>query len=111
MSYYAKLPQIDRTIIEQVIDDAVAQGFEISVFDCEEITLRRSTDKAAITAALCTTDDDHLYFYRPGVKERQGWAWLIYGNEPGVVLSDSTLDNGVEEITKRAYETALNYED
>jgi hypothetical protein len=75
-------------IARRCIADLLAAGYEISVYDGEEIVLRRSTGPKAIFATLGTTDEDHLIAYRPGEKPRAGSVWLVYGNEPGVLLAD-----------------------
>lgn len=96
--YYDALPQIDRDTIESAIDTALALGHLISVQDGECFTLGKSRDRAAILAALCTTDEDRLYFRAAEGEKFYGWAWLVYGNEPGVVIADHT-DNEMTAAT------------
>jgi hypothetical protein len=59
--------QIERQIIERIVKDALDAGFQITVDDGgEEPSVRRSTDQAAIMAAVMLTDEDFLYYSKPG---------------------------------------------
>jgi hypothetical protein len=78
--------QIERLIINRLIDDILATGSAISVNDGEETVLKNSTDKAAILAAMFSTDEDYLITSAP----QGAWIRLIYGN--GVdVISDHAV--------------------
>jgi|HubBroStandDraft_5_1064220.scaffolds.fasta_scaffold98903_3 hypothetical protein len=57
--------ELERRIVTQVIDSALAAGYQLSVDDGEEITVRRSVDKEEILKAMFTTDEDRLYFSKP----------------------------------------------
>jgi len=96
--YYDELPQIDRDTIEAAIDTALGLGHLISVWDGGETTVKKSADRAAILGALCTSDEDRLYFREAGADKAYGWAWLVYGNEPGVIIADHT-DNEMTAAT------------
>jgi hypothetical protein len=110
MSYFDDLPQIDRDTIKAIVTDALKAGYTISVYDGEEYCLKRSTVLVDILGALCSTDDDRLYFRAPGEEKAFGWAWLVYGNEPGVVVSDYTVDDRTAAILARANALADAYE-
>jgi len=59
--------EIERQIIERLVQDALAAGFQITVDDGgEEPSLKRSTDPDAIMAAVMLTDEDFLYYSKPG---------------------------------------------
>jgi hypothetical protein len=79
-------------IVRQCIADLLAAGFALSVWDGGATTVRLSVDAAVIFAALGTTDDDELTAYSLVNDERQGWVQFVYGNEPGVVISDYTTN-------------------
>lgn len=97
--------EVERKIARAFIRSALKAGYSISVFDCEEFTLRRSTDEKAILGAMFTTDDDRLYVHIRGSKidsewERDphkitsyfGWVWFVYGNSGWDVISDYTTN-------------------
>lgn len=84
--------QIERQIIERLVKDALAAGFQITVDDGGEgPSLSRSTDLDAIMAAVMLTDDDRLYYSQPG-NPLQGWVRLIYGNDGWDVVNDYTTN-------------------
>ena len=84
--------QIERQIIERIVKDALDAGFQITVDDGgEEPSGRRSTDQAAIMAAVMLTDEDFLYYSKPG-EPLQGWVRLIYGNDGWDVVNDYTTN-------------------
>lgn len=62
-------------------------GRTVSVYDGEEWALKRSTDAAAIFAAMATTDADTLRV-READGEHFGTFWLVYGNGPGELIAD-----------------------
>jgi hypothetical protein len=80
--------EIERKIAEKIIDDALAAGNTIDVWDGEEYPLKSSTDKDAILDAMFSTDADHLYLTKGN---RRGWVYLVYGNGCDVI-SDYTLN-------------------
>ncbi len=90
---------IERNIAERIVDYALKTGYAITVRDGEEFTLRRSKDKSAILEAMCTTDEDYLYFSLDG--QNIGWIWLIWGNEDDLV-SDHTDDPRIDDILSGA---------
>ncbi|WP_295842501.1 hypothetical protein [uncultured Xanthomonas sp.] len=73
-----------------LVDSALAKGWAVSVYDGEETTLRRSRDRAAIFAAMASTDADTLRFHDEA-GAYLGWVWLIWGN--GCDLFSDWTDN------------------
>lgn len=71
-------PDPEARIIDCLLDHALATGHNLSVNDGEETTLRYSTDRAAIRAAMQTTELDTLTV-RKGTRYI-GFVLLIYGN-------------------------------
>lgn len=67
-------------------------GYELGVFDCEEITVRNSRDLKQLEEAAFTTDDDKLLVYRPGAPQHFGWVWFVYGNSGWDVIADYTIN-------------------
>ncbi len=80
--------QIEKTILCKVVDDALAAGYSVTVYDCEEFTIKRSRDREAILKATMTTDDDRLYFYPPEGGRTIGWVWFVYGENGHDVICD-----------------------
>lgn len=70
MGYYVNF--IEKIVAMSVIVSALDQGYTVSVYDCEQITLLRSNDAPAILAAMQTTDDDRLYFHKTGSNKQAG---------------------------------------
>lgn len=74
-----------------LIDTLLARGCLLSVNDSfdggGEWTVKRSTDRAVILAALGTTDGD-LLVARGADGARLGSFMLIYGNGPGELVAD-----------------------
>lgn len=80
------LPQIEREIIEAVLDAVVARGLIVSIHDGEEWALKASDDLPAIKAAIGATDETTLRFRDPsrfadgGRVRTVGSVLLIHGN-------------------------------
>lgn len=82
---------IERQIIDRIVTDALAAGYQLSVDDGGEITVSRSTDHAAIMAAVMTTDEDYLRVSKAG-EPISGWVRLVYGNDGWDVVCDHTTN-------------------
>ena len=75
--------EIEQRIVGKLVQDALAAGYSLSVWDGEEMTLVESTDADEVYKALASTDSDHLYIHTretnpPGVQ-------LIWGNDCSVI--------------------------
>jgi hypothetical protein len=81
---------IEKQIVTKVIADALAAGYTLDVNDGEETTLTNSMDKAAILAALFTTDEDYLVYRKDGKKV--GWVQFVYGNDGYDVITNHTIN-------------------
>lgn len=119
--------ELETRIVRKCAEDAIAQGYAVSVNDGEETTLKKSTDITAIMAAICSTDEDYLIFHRnTGVHaggaahashqgepqtfwEKAGWARFIYGNVE-CVLSDYSANEATNAIVAGANALAAEYE-
>ena len=86
--------QLEARIMRSAIRELLNHGFLLSVFDGEEFTLRRCADARAIFEALRSTDEDFLHVYEPSADgmKNLGWIQFVYGNEPGVVVADHTVN-------------------
>jgi hypothetical protein len=99
------MPTIEARIAESVVDAALALGYQISVNDGEETTLRRSVDRKAILNALRTTDQDFLFFSKG--TQNFGFIWLVWGNGEDLI-SDCTSSDEIQEIDKAAEKLRLS---
>jgi len=92
----------ENRIMRKVIADALAAGFKLSVYDGEETTVVKSADAEQIFAALRTTDEDWLHFFKDD--QRIGFVYFVYGNEGFDVICDYTVL--LEPVLKEANELA-----
>lgn len=95
------LPAHDLEVIGAFVDDALALGHCLSVHDGEEFPVKRSRDRAEIIGALGSTDADTVVIRRAD-GEKIGSVYLVYGNEPGVVICDNTDSPEMESILANA---------
>lgn len=84
-----KIEEAERKIARRAIDDAIAAGHAIDVFDGEEVVIKRSTNADQIIAAMFSTDSDTLIIHKDG--KRIGSILLIYGNNGHDVISDYSM--------------------
>lgn len=79
----------ERRMCTALVDACLKRAYVISVSDGEDWPVKRSTDKAAIMAALFSTDEDVIVI-RNAAGDKLGWFQLIYGNDGWDVVSDSS---------------------
>ena len=77
----------ETTICNKLVSCALAAGYAVTVYDGEEFALRNSKDRAAIKAAMFSTDCDRLYFWNG--RDMVGSVLLIYGNGQDVISDHS----------------------
>lgn len=77
---------IERRVAASTIADLLKAGYTVSVNDGEEITLRDSTNPAAILEAMFSTDEDYLLANGPSLPS--GWVRFVYGNDGPDVIND-----------------------
>jgi hypothetical protein len=107
--------ELERRIVGQIIDGALAAGYEIDVNDGEETTLEKSSSKSDILAAMFSTDSDILTLYTGagsltdlGIIEpsrRVGSILLIWGNGRDVI-GDYSDKPAIDAVLERAHEIA-----
>lgn len=102
---------IERKIVERVIDDALALGFLLSVDDGEGMPIRLSRDRAAILAAMFSVDEEKLILCTDdGVLAKQhGWVFFVYGNDGWDVIADN--HTGIEYVLEGATAYALTFQE
>jgi hypothetical protein len=110
-----KPEELERLIARQIVEDAIAAGYEIDVNDGEETTLQYSTNRDDVLAAMFSTDCDQLTLYTGagsladlGIvdkRRRVGSIFLIWGNGHDVV-SDYSDNLEIASVLGRANATA-----
>jgi hypothetical protein len=88
---------VDRSICEQIVASALACGYRISVHDEESEVLNKSSDPAEIVENMFGTDMDTLVFFN-GQNRIVGSMVLVYGNDPGDVISDYSATASMEAL-------------
>lgn len=89
LSPNVKLRQdLERRIIDEACKALIGRNWVIRVHDGEEFCTKRTTDPVVIQKAIMSTDEDYLFIYAAGEKERQGFIHCVYGNDGWDVLSD-----------------------
>jgi hypothetical protein len=89
----AKRIDLERRIARRAVNGLLEAGYQLSVFDGEEITVKRSEKPGVIMHALGTTDEDKLIVHAPRSKTdknapRVGFVWLVYGNSGYDLIAD-----------------------
>jgi hypothetical protein len=80
--------ETERRIVGKLVQDALAGGYSLSVWDGEEMTVVESVDPDEIYKALASTDSDTLYIHTreknpPGVV-------LVWGNDCCIISDYNT---------------------
>lgn len=91
----------EAVVARRLIRQALLRGWKVSVHDGEEWTVKQSTDRMTILAALCTTDNDTLKF-RDAAGVCVGNIWLVWGNDPAgqELCADYTDNEAIESLVK-----------
>jgi hypothetical protein len=104
--------KIEKRIVRQIVKNALARNWNVSVYDGEEITLLYSKNLTEIIKATFTTDEDVLIF-RDAVSKYVGQVALVYGNDGWDVVSDHTWSDVMDEfmapITELSDRLCLQY--
>jgi len=77
----------ERAIAQRIVDFVLAQECTMSVYDGEEMVVKKSSDRQAILDALATTESDIIHFHN-AAGSRLGWVHLVWGNDCDLI-SDS----------------------
>lgn len=92
--------RIERQIVRQIVKDAIASNYSVSVYDGEEWTLKCSSDLREIMRAVMTTDEDVLRIR--AAENIIGSIDLIYGNDGWDVISDHTANDAMDALLVNA---------
>jgi hypothetical protein len=103
------IQEIERKIAARIVDDALAAGYTVEVFDGEELVLKDSRDREAILAAMFSTDEDTLFFHSLDDKKGRvvsGFVRLVYGNTGWDVISDASGNSAMADLLAGAEKLA-----
>lgn len=104
------LSDSERKIVTRLVDVVLATGYTISVHDGEAFPVKRSSDRATILAGIGSTDVDTLVLRGAGTGDLIGNVLLVYGNEPGVVISDHSDNLTINTVLAPVFEYAKGFE-
>ncbi len=87
------LQKVEKRIVNKLVNEAIKAGYFLTVFDGEEHPVSNSQDIDLIEKNMFTTDEEVLYFSRPGTDRgdfiRTGQVLLVYGNGADVIADYS----------------------
>lgn len=117
VSFDTQLPEnavpCERPVIQKTVDLCLQDSGAVSIWDGEELSVQRSTNRMEILKNLAQTDMEQLEVYDKDGKFR-GWFLLIYNNgsenEPMVVISDYSANDWTENVYRKLDETFGGYE-
>ena len=117
VSFDTQLPKYaapcERPVIQKAVDLCLWDSGTVSVWDGEELSVQRSTDRTEILNNLAQTEMDQLEAYDKDGAMR-GWFLLIYNNgsehEPMVVISDYSANDWTDNVYRKLDETFGGYE-
>lgn len=91
----------ERAVARKLVRNLISRGLSVSVFDGEEMTVKRSRKEGEVLEALATTEADQL-IVRNDDWEKVGWFLLVWGNEEdGSCLIADHSDNQLCEAVWR----------
>ena len=117
VSFDTQLPKYaapcERPVIQKAVDLCLWDSGTVSVWDGEELSVQRSTDRTEILNNLAQTEMDQLEAYDKDGGMR-GWFSLIYNNgsenEPMIVISDYSVNDWTENVYRKLGEAFGGYE-
>lgn len=99
--------QTEQDIFTKLVDDALAQGNTISVFDSDTWVVHGSRNRTRILCAMHTMNEDKLKFRDIRNGDVLGQVFLVYGKHGWDVIKDYTdnarmgvIMNGAEQLAK-----------
>ena len=90
---------IEKLIVAKLIRVLVSQNMKITVFDGEEVVVKKSSDVAEIFNAMFATDEETLRVFDSS-GENLGAINLVYGNDGFDVISEYhlTLEDALKPL-------------
>lgn len=84
----------------RLIDILLEKGYMVSIFDSEEWSVKKSTDRALLIDNVAATDFEK-YAVRDAEEKLLGVFVLVYGNSVEELISDHTDNEFCWEIAKQ----------
>lgn len=94
----AQRREIEKKIATKTLETLITAGFEISVYDGQDIVITRSTNVESILDKMFSVDDEQILLYKPDDRKRHGWVQFVYGNDGWDVIADHS--GHLEEVLK-----------
>jgi hypothetical protein len=104
--FKSAIRDLEEKIVRQVIKDALAAGYKLTVNDGQDDVLTLSTKPREVFGVMFSTDEDYL-FLREGPEGNTGWVRFVYGNDGWDVVNDYTTN--IEAVMKGATEISDRY--
>lgn len=93
---YSELPNHNKIELEAFVDVVLGAGYSLSVSDGDDGWTAPSTEREKLVDWLGEMDSDEVKVYKGF--DYVGWFWLVYGNEPGVLIADHTDTTECNEL-------------
>lgn len=90
----------EAAVARRLVRKALEAGYTVSVNDGEEWTVKKSTNRDEILAALATTGEDSIRI-RNAEGEKIGTLYLVYQDGPGDELIADFTDNPATDLLYR----------
>ena len=87
---YSELPNHNKVELEAFVDVVLGAGYSLSVSDGDDGWTAPRTEREKLVDWLGEMDNDEVKVYK-GL-DYVGWFWLVYGNEPGALVSNHTAN-------------------
>lgn len=87
-----------------LLDALVAAGCQLVAGDNGEDQFTFDGDLDKFIANLTACDESSLYVITPAAPGKRRWLYLVYGNNPGELASDYTVDPVLDSVTSAHYE-------
>ena len=100
---------IEKKIVTRTLETLIRAGYEISVYNGEEIVVKKSIQTEGILEKMFSVDDEQILLYKNG--KRVGFVEFIYGNDGWDVIADHSghLGDVLSPVTEYANEFSDNW--
>lgn len=101
---------IEKQIVQAAVEGLVAAGYQVAVFNGEEVAQAPTSDIQSVMQTLFACDEEWLFVYDSSEK-RVGTVVLVYGNDGWDVIQDHTvnLEPALEKAAALANQLAFQH--
>lgn len=101
---------IEKQIVQAAVEGLVAAGYQVAVFNGEEVAQAPTSDIQSVMQTLFACDEEWLFVYDSSEK-RVGTVVLVYGNDGWDVIADNSinLEPALQQTTILSERLALQY--